>query len=71
MGCRWTYNLKTMFKLFKRFDCGKKILQLELNIEHQQKQIDELRELLLSLSAQINKLETELNYQIDRHGKGL
>ena len=40
-------------------------------MEHQQKQIDELRELLLSLSAQINRLETELNYQIDKYGKGL
>jgi len=60
-----------MLKLFKKFNCDKKILQLELSMEHQQKQIDELRELLLSLSAQINRLETELNYQIDKYGKGL
>ena len=61
-----------MFTLFKKSNCDKnKLLQIELSLEHQQKQIDELRELLLALSSQINSLQTELNYQIDRYGKGL
>lgn len=61
-----------MFKIFKKVDCDKdKLLQIELSLEHQQRQIDELRELLLALSSQINSIQTELNYQIDKIGKGL
>ena len=48
-----------------------RLTQLELTIEHQQRQLDELRELILVLSTNINSLTTELNYQIDKLGKGL
>ena len=60
-----------MFSLFKRWDCNKKLLQLELDIEHQQKQIDELRTLLLALSTTLNNVQTQLNYHIDKVGKGI
>ena len=68
-----------MKKLLRKFvdisnpntEVKNKLLQFELQIEHQQRQIDELRELLLALSSQINYLQTELNYQIDKIGKGL
>lgn len=60
-----------MFSLFKKFNCDKKLLQLELKVEHIQRQTDELRELVLVLSSNINQLQTELNYQIDKMGRGL
>jgi len=42
-------------------DCTKKILQLELTIEHQQNQMDELRSIVLSLVTQIDKLQKEIH----------
>lgn len=60
-----------MFKIFKKFDCDKRILQLELQIEHQQKQMDELRNLVLALSTSLNEVQTQLNYHIDKFGKGI
>lgn len=60
-----------MFKIFKKFNCTKKLIQLELDIEHQQKQIDELRSLLLALSTSVNQIQTQLNYHIDKLGKGI
>jgi len=35
-------------------------LQLELTIEHQQKQLDELRSIVLALSTEIHKLNEEI-----------
>ena len=60
-----------MFSLFKKFNCHKKLLQLELDIEHQQNQINELRNLLLALSTSLNEVQTQLNYHIDKFGKGI
>lgn len=60
-----------MFKIFKKFDCNKKILQLEITMEHQQRQLDELRTLLLALSTSLNEVQTQLNYHIDKLGKNL
>jgi len=42
-------------------DCTKKILQLELTIEHQQIQMDELRSIVISLVNQIDKLQNEIH----------
>jgi hypothetical protein len=43
-----------------------------LKMENHQKQIDELRELVLILSKEINELRTEVNYLAnERYGKGL
>ena len=60
-----------MFSLFKKFNCNKRLIQLELDIEHQQNQINELRNLLLALSTSLNEVQTQLNYHIDKFGKGI
>ena len=53
-------------------DCTKKILQLELTIEHQQQQIDDLRKIILELSSQINTLTIEINHLVEsKHGKSI
>lgn len=60
-----------MFNIFKKYNCDKKLLQLELVIEHQQRQLDELRNLVLALSTSLNEVQTQLNYHIDKIGKGI
>ena len=61
-----------MFKIFKRKRFDTNLYDIELKIEHQQKQIDELRALLLELSKQINSIQTEINYLSNtKYGKGL
>jgi hypothetical protein len=44
---------------------------MELKIEAQQRQIDELRELVLQLSKDINSLTIEVNYLTNNKYKGL
>jgi uncharacterized coiled-coil protein SlyX len=45
---------------------------MELKLEAQQKQISELRELVLELSKQINSLQIEIDYlSNNKYGKGL
>jgi uncharacterized coiled-coil protein SlyX len=62
-----------MFKLFKRkTKFNSSLYDLELKVEAQQKQISELRELVLELSKQINSLQIEINYlSNNKYGKGL
>ena len=61
-----------MFNIFKNFNCNKRILQLELTIENQQKQMDDLKTIIIELSSQISSLKTELNHLIEtKYGKGL
>jgi archaellum component FlaC len=62
-----------MFKLFKQKDkFDSNLYNLMLKMENHQKQIDELRELVLILSKEINELRTEVNYLAnERYGKGL
>lgn len=60
-----------MFNIFKKFNCDKRLLQLELDMEHQQTQIDELRNLLLALSSTLNEVQTQLNWITDKNGKGI
>lgn len=62
-----------MFKLFKRKDkIDGNLYNLMLKMENHQKQISELRELVLILSKEINELRTEVNYlSNERYGKGL
>lgn len=71
MGDWWPNNLIIMFKLFKKSNCDKRLLQLELDFEHQQKQLDELRNLLLALSSTLNDVQTQLNWHLDNYEKGL
>ena len=53
-------------------DCTKKILQLELTIEHQQIQMDELRSIVLSLVNQIELLQKEIHtLNESRYGKSI
>lgn len=62
-----------MLKLFKRKDkFNSTLYDLELKIESQQKQIDELRTLVLELSKQINTLQIELDYlSNNKYGKSI
>ena len=62
-----------MFNLFKKKDdIYYRFLDIELKLEHQQKQIDELREMLLALSKDINSIQIELNYLSNsKYGKGI
>lgn len=62
-----------MFKLFKRKDkFDSNLYNLMLKMENHQRQIDELRELVLILSKEINELRTEINYLSNKkYGNGL
>jgi len=63
-----------MIQLFKRKDkFDSNLYNLMLKMENHQKQIDELRELVLILSKEINELRTEINYLSNERygGKGL
>jgi len=51
-----------MMHLFRKEKFNYNLYDLELKVESQQKQIDELRELVLQLSKDINSLQIEVNY---------
>ena len=58
--------------LFRKEKFNTNLYDLELKVESQQKQITELRELVLELSKQINSLQIELDYLANnKYGKGL
>ena len=58
--------------MFKFNNCSKKILQLELTIEHQQQQMDELRSIVLALVNQIDTLQKEIHtLNENKYGKGI
>jgi uncharacterized coiled-coil protein SlyX len=63
-----------MFKIFKRKKFNSSLYDLELKFEAQQKQIDDLRIMILELSKQVNSLQIEINYLINekyKYGKGI
>ena len=62
-----------MFNLFKKKDdLYYRLYDIELKLEHQQKQTDELRDLILALAKDIRTMQIELNYLSDnKYGKGL
>jgi uncharacterized coiled-coil protein SlyX len=62
-----------MFNLFKRKrTIDSSIFDLVLKLEHQQKQMDELRAIVLELSKQVNSLQIEINYLSNsKYGKSL
>ena len=62
-----------MFNLFKKKDdVYYRLYDIELKLEHQQKQTDELRDLILALAKEIRTMQIELNYLSDnKYGKGL
>ncbi len=58
--------------MFRKDKFDSNLYDLELKIENQQKQIDDLRVMILELSKQINKLEIEINYlSNNRYGKSI
>jgi uncharacterized coiled-coil protein SlyX len=61
-----------IFKNKEKDDLYYRLLDIQLKLEHQQKQVDELREIVLALAKDINSLQTEINYlSNERYGKGL
>ncbi len=58
--------------MFRKEKFNSSLYDLELKVEAQQRQIDELRTLILELSKQINTLQIEIDYLNNkRYGKGL
>ena len=58
--------------LFRKEKFDYNLYDLELKVEAQQKQITELRELVLDLSKQINSLQIEINYLSNKkYGKSI
>ena len=58
--------------LFRKDKFNSTLYDMELKIEAQQRQIDELRELVLQLSKDINSLTIEVNYLSNKkYGKGI
>ena len=57
--------------LFRKDKFNSSLYDMELKIEAQQKQIAELRELVLQLSKDINSLQIEINYLSNNKYKGL
>jgi uncharacterized coiled-coil protein SlyX len=60
-----------MMHLFRKEKFNSTLYDLELKIEAQQKQINELRELVLQLSKDINSLQLEVSYLSNNKYKGL
>jgi uncharacterized coiled-coil protein SlyX len=61
-----------MMHLFRKDKFNSTLYDIELKVEAQQKQISELRELVLQLSKQINSLQIELDYLSNtKYGKGI
>jgi hypothetical protein len=61
-----------MMHLFRKEKFDYNLYDLQLKIEAQQKQIDELRQLVLQLSKDINSLTIEVNYLTnEKYGKSI
>jgi uncharacterized coiled-coil protein SlyX len=61
-----------MIHLFRKEKFDYNLYDLQLKVDSQQKQISELRELVLELSKQINSLQIEIDYlSNNKYGKGL
>jgi len=48
-----------------------RLLDLELKVEHQGKDLSELKTLLVQLSLMVNNLQTQMNNLLDKQQKGL
>jgi hypothetical protein len=61
-----------MMHLFRKEKFNSTLYDIELKLEAQQKQIDELRQLVLALSKEINSLTIEVNYlSNEKYGKSI
>ena len=57
--------------LFRKDKFNSTLYDLQLKVEAQQRQIDELRQLVLQLSKDINSLQIEVSYLSNNKYKGL
>ena len=60
-----------MMHLFRKDKFNSTLYDLELKFEAQQRQINELRQLVLQLSKDINSLQLEVSYLSNNKYKGL
>ena len=62
-----------MFNIFKRKEkFNSSLYDLELKLENQQGQMDELRQMILQISRDVNSIQLELNYlSNNKYGKSL
>jgi hypothetical protein len=60
-----------MMHLFRKDKFNSTLYDMELKIEAQQRQINELRELVLQLSKDIHSLQLEVSYLSNNKYKGL
>jgi len=56
---------------FIRNDCQSRISKLEALLEQSSKEKDEMRAIIINLTAQVARLETEVKYLMDGKGKSL
>ena len=71
----WRYyekraNKKDEDDRFIRQDCQSRITKLEILLERSSEEKDEMRELIVSLTAQVARLETEVKYLMENKQKG-
>ena len=61
-----------MFNIFKRKRFNSSLYDLELKLEAQQQQINELRQMILQISKDVNSIQLELNYIMEKkYGKSI
>ncbi len=56
---------------FMRNDCRTRIAKLEALLEESSRQKDEMRAVILTLTAEVSKLQTEVKYLMDGKGKSI
>ncbi len=61
-----------MFNIFKRKKFNSTLYDLEMKIANQQEQLNELRQMILQISRDVNSIQLELNYlSNNKYGKSL
>ena len=61
-----------MMHLFRKEKFNSDLYNLELRIEAQQKQMDDLRVMILEISKQVNTIQIELDYLVNnKYGKSI
>jgi uncharacterized coiled-coil protein SlyX len=61
-----------MMHLFRKEKFNTTLYDLELKVEAQQKQMDELRAMILEISKQVNSIQIELDYLVNnKYGKSI
>jgi hypothetical protein len=63
-------NKKDEDDRFIRQDCQSRITKLEILLERSSDEKNEMRELIVSLTAQVARLETEVKYLMENKQKG-